>query len=202
MANQLATTGGNPLSISTLSARLTDLTERLQPASEDAIAAALLKLNRAGLAYPPGLDAKAAGRVYGYSMKAIPIEGLKRAIEKIMRGEVEGQNPNFIPTAPAFASIARKEAAALYADSARIRETIDAIEAGRALPPDPKDPEAIERVRKLRKMVLDTAEALRAEDGPGEIPDRFFRNREAPDPDAERSVDERWAEAMRGEGDD
>ena len=183
--------------------QLSTLTEALQPASDDAIASGLLKLHRAGLAYPPGIDANAAGRIYSFAMKGIPIEGLKRAIERIVRGEVEGQNMNFIPTPPAFASLARREATALYADRSRIRETLNAIETGRA-PSATKDPATIARVRAMVALVKETTEEMNAADRPRPIPYRFWRNKEDPKPEdepRERTMEERMAEATRGDND-
>lgn len=202
MGQEIATTNSNPLSISILTEQRTVLAGQLAAASEDAIVSALIKMHRAGLAYPPQIDAKAAGKVYGFAMKGIAIEGLKRAIERFVRGEVAGQNPNFIPTPPAFAAEARRCAAELYADMARINETIATIEEGRLVKPK-RTPEELERVRRMVATVKETAEILGEAERPRPIPYEYWRNKENPDPAAEpegKSIEERMAEINREDG--
>lgn len=194
MSQEITTTTGNQVSI--LSDRLTVATELVKPASDDAIQSKLISLQRSGLQWPPGIDAKAAPQIYCYALKKCSLHALKVAVERIIQGE-EGVT-GYIPTPPALAAIVRKVAAPLFDDCARIRETLDAIKSGREATAV-KDPAAIERVRKLRQQVKDAADALRIDEAPGELPERYWRNKQDPDPNEERPIEDRWAEATRGE---
>lgn len=177
MAQDLTTTNGNPLSISTLKTQLSEVIVQLQPASPDAIAARLLALKDAGLAYPPGINPQRAPDLYAFALKGTSVEALKRASKRILRGDVEGQSPNFIPTPPGFAALCRQEAVALYADSARLRETIETIELGRPAPHQ-KTPEEKARVRAMVDKVKEAAAALADHKRPLEPPYSIWRNKE------------------------
>lgn len=159
------------------------MTALLQPASPDAVAAAVLKMARSGLAYPPGLDARKAGDIYGFACKGIAIEALKRATMKIVSGKVEKISRDFIPTPASFAAIARSEANTIWADRARIVDTINSIRIDRpALP----SAEAKERVRALNAAFQASAQAVREEDEPPERSEaelnHMFRNKLPPPP--------------------
>ncbi len=157
------------------------MTALLQPASPDAVASAVLKMARSGLAYPPGLDAKKAGDIYGFACKGIAIEALKRATMKIISGEIEKISRDFIPTPANFAAIARREANELWADRARIVDTINSIKIDR---PSLPTQEAKERVRALNAAFQASAQAVREEDAPPERSEaelnHMFRNKLPP----------------------
>ena len=106
--------------------------------------ARVLSLHNAGLGWPQGIDGKSAPKVYGFALKGLPGEALKRAVTKIIRGEIDGVT-KFMPTPPELANLVRAEARPLIEDRARARETLDAYERG--LPE--KTPEAKARVRAM-----------------------------------------------------
>lgn len=140
MTNDLTTTTtGSQLSI--LNDRLTEATELVKTASDDAIKAKLLSLKKSGLEWPPGVEAANAPAIYAFALKRCSLYALKTAAERIIQGE-EGVT-RYIPTPPALAALVRKIAAPLYSDLARIRETIQTIEEGKRLaaPPDDRDAE-------------------------------------------------------------
>lgn len=184
MGTELTTTA-NRLSISTLTQELSVLTDHLQPASDDAIAARLLSLTRAGLSFPPGLDPKRAGQIYGFAMKGISIEALKRATEKLIKGDVPNHNRNFIPTPPAFAAIAKAEAREMHTDAARIRETIDALQLGYVVGPVKTD-EAKAAVRNMVAGVKAAAAETRESSGIAAFTEaelnKLFRNKQIETP--------------------
>lgn len=148
---------------STLNDRLTVVNEQLIPASGDAIAAGVLRLHRAGMAYPPGLDQHRAGDVYRYALKGLAIEGLKRALEKLIQGQIPNVNRDFIPTPPSLAAIVRIECAALWAERDRVRTAIESMKPVEK--PAPSE-EQRQRVRALVQQVKDSAEAYRRETMP------------------------------------
>lgn len=141
-----------------MKAEISSLTEQLQPASDDAVTARILSLHNAGLAWPPGIDGKSAARVYGFALKGLPGEALKRTVTRIIRGEVE-EIKSFMPTPPQLAVMVRMEARPLLDARARARETIESLTANRA--GTVRDPASVARVRDLVRKVKDDAAEVR-----------------------------------------
>lgn len=137
---------------------ISSLTEQLQPASDDAVTARILSLHNAGLAWPPGIDGKSAARVYGFALKGLPGEALKRTVTRIIRGEVETIT-SFMPTPPQLAVMVRMEARPLIDARARARETIESLTVNHA--ETARDPASVARVRALVRKVKDDAAEVR-----------------------------------------
>lgn len=117
-------------------------------------------MHNAGLAWPPGIDGKTAARVYGFALKGLPGEAIKRTVTKIIRGEVETIT-SFMPTPPQLAVMVRMEARPLLDARARARETLESLTVNRA--ETVRDPASVARVRDLvRKVKEDAAEVREA----------------------------------------
>lgn len=159
---ELQTTAGNLPS--TLNRELSEVTERLQPASHDGIAAAILKLHRAGLSYPPGVDPVKAGDIYAFALKGVALEAIKRAMTKIIQGEIPGVR-DFIPTPPALAAIVKAEASELWRHRERLLLALDSVKAGG--PGAEATPEAKARVRALVAGVRAAAADVREQERRG-----------------------------------
>ena len=121
--------------LSTLSREIGALTEQLQPAEKDSIAKYLLSMRKAGMALPVGMSPSDLEAVYGYALSEVPSHGLKRAVEKIIKGEYEIER-GFIPRPPELAAMARAEARVVREDLARLREKETTI---RSLEEDKRD---------------------------------------------------------------
>lgn len=185
----------------TLAEKITEAQNNLAPASRDAIAARLLGLKNSGLSFPPGLDPARAPEIYAAAMKGIPLEALKRASVKILRGELPNVSRDFIPNPPNFAAAARREALAIWEDYGRLKLTADSLR-----PPERRNatPEEKSRVRQMVEMVKATAEALRLEEqGPPKTEAELnvmFRNKVPPPPEVPQAAkwsDEEWHAQQR-----
>lgn len=115
-------------------------------------------MHNAGLAWPPGIDGKTAARVYGFALKGLPGEALKRTVTRIIRGEVETIT-TFMPTPPQLAVMVRMEARPLLDARARARETIESLTVNHA--EIVRDPASVARVRDLVRKVKDEAADVR-----------------------------------------
>lgn len=138
------TTTGNRLS--SLNREISDLTDLLRPASDDAAVSRVMSLRNAGLEWPTGIDGKTAPRVYGFALKGLPLGAIKSTVAKIIRGEVPSIK-KFMPTPPELAALVRSEVRPIVEDLSRARATVEAMQRG--APVEEKTPEAIERVRQL-----------------------------------------------------
>lgn len=141
-----------------MKAEISSLTEQLQPLSDDGNVARVLSLHNAGLAWPLGIDGHTAAKVYGFALKGLPGEALKRAVTRIIRGEVE-EITRFMPTPPQLANLVRKEARPLVEARARAIDAIESIEAGREQ--KARNPAAVGRVRDLVRKVKEDASDMR-----------------------------------------
>ena len=141
-----------------MTSEISSLTEQLQPASDDAIAARIQSLRNSGLSWPQGLDGKAAASVYVFALKGLPGEALKRTVTKIIQGEVAGIT-SFMPTPPQLAVMVRMEARPLVDARARARETLESLTAPVAQ--TVRDPASVARVRALVRKVKDDAADMR-----------------------------------------
>lgn len=180
----------------TLAEKISDAESKLIAASPDAIAARLLGLKNSGLSFPPGLDPARAPEIYAHAMKGMPLEALKRASVRILRGEVPNISRDFIPTPPNFAAIARKEAVLLFEDYGRLKLAADSM---RPAPRRDPSPEEKSRVRQMVEQVKAEAEAIKlAEQGPPKTEaelNRMFRNKVPPPPEVPHGgkwSDEEW----------
>lgn len=182
MTNDLQhTTTGNQLS--TLTTQLSAATEQLKPASDDAIKAKLLSLQRSGLQWPPGMDPVLAPSIYCYALKNCSLAALKIAAEKIIQGEIPAAT-NYIPTPPALAVMVRKISIPFIDDVARLRATAASIEAGeRVRTQNPEHDRQVERIRDLHAQFKVDHQAFKdaeAAENPGmsEAEEmRLFRNK-------------------------
>lgn len=147
---------------------ISDLTGQLQPLSDDGTIARVLSLHNAGLQWPPGLDGKVAPKVYGFALKGLPGEALKRAVTRIIRGEVPTVT-RYMPTPPELAALVRAEARDLYADRGRLLLALDSMETGKPMPE--RDQSAVDRVRQLVAGVKLAAIEARQNSGRGALPE-------------------------------
>lgn len=134
--------------LSTLSREIGDLTERLQPADGQMIAKHLLSLRKAGMAIPNGMKPEDLEAVYAYALSDVPAFGLRRAVEKIIKGEYPIKY-GFMPLPPEMAAMARGEARVLREDLIRLKERKASIEALSATPPAAVDENAKARIRSM-----------------------------------------------------
>lgn len=173
---------------STLSLEITALTERLAPASDDAILRSLNVMQTAGMTMPAGIDPRKLLPVYQYALAGVPACGLSIATQKLIRGDYAG-NANVllgtIPKPPVLAALAKSEAAATRAELARKREI--AVALSPTVPKARRSPEIRERVRvRLCQFRTDhaAAKAKAAMPTPAQSPERaeaFSRMRDLPD---------------------
>lgn len=135
------------------------LTEKLQPADGSAIAKHLLSLRKAGMSIPNGMKPDDLEAVYTYALSDVPAFGLRRAVEKIIKGEYQIKY-GFMPLPPELAAMARAEAKATRDDLVRLREKEATLRDLAKKPDDRPDEAAKERMRQLlENFRIDTAAA-------------------------------------------
>ncbi len=117
-----------PATQSTLETQITELSEQLKPCGPTSVAKALLSLANAGLSLPRGIKADKQDTVYAYALDGIPQHGLKRAVEKLIKGEFERKDYGSIPKPPELAKLAREEAATLQASLRTVKERVRQID--------------------------------------------------------------------------
>ncbi|WP_250941060.1 hypothetical protein [Allorhizobium sonneratiae] len=123
------------------------LTEQLKPVEQSGISKYLLSMRKAGMSLPPGIKPEDLEAVYGYALSDVPTFGLKRTVEKIIKGEYDIER-GFIPRPPELASMARAEARTIREDLIRLREKERAIRELQ-VKPEPISEEARSRVRSI-----------------------------------------------------
>jgi hypothetical protein len=135
-----------PAPQSTSQTEISARTERLPTATNADVSDAIRSLLAAGMVLPSSIDPQQAPAVYAFALAGIPAPALKRTVAKLIRGEYEGVNPDYIPRTAQLASLARAEARTMANDLAR-----EKLKAASIAPPKPekKSPEAIARVRAL-----------------------------------------------------
>lgn len=131
-----------------MSLEITALTERLAPASDDAILRSLNVMQTAGMNMPAGIDPRKLLPIYQYALAGVPACGLSIATQKLIRGDYVA-NANVllgtVPKPPVLAALAKGEAAATRAELARKREITAALNP--ALVAAERSPEVRARVR-------------------------------------------------------
>lgn len=113
------------------------------------------------MALSQGMKPEDLETVYGYALSDVPAIGLKRAVEKIIKGEYNIEH-GFIPRPPELAAMARAEAKAIRDDLTRLREKERTLRDLQEQPP-PVSEEARARVRSILKKFRADHEAYRAE---------------------------------------
>lgn len=149
--------------LSTLTREIGELTDKLAPADRETVAKHLLSLTKSGMAVPSGMKPDDMHSVYGYALSDVPAVGLRRAVEKIIKGEYN-INYRFLPLPPELAAMARLEAKSLRDDLVRLREKQATIQSLTASQPQEPDQATRERVGKLRKDFLRRHQEQRAAD--------------------------------------
>lgn len=137
-----------------MSREITALTDRLAPASDDAILRSLNAMQTAGMTMPQGIEPGKLLPVYQYALAGVPACGLSAATQKLIRGDYAA-NANVllgsIPKPPVLAALAKGEAAATRAELARRRDLAEALNP--TLKAAERSPEIRERVRvRLRQF--------------------------------------------------
>ncbi|WP_063934174.1 hypothetical protein [Ensifer adhaerens] len=158
--------------LSTLSREITALTDRLAPASDDAILRSLNAMQTAGMTMPQGIDPGKLLPVYKYALAGVPACGLSAATQKLIRGDY-ATNANVllgtIPKPPVLAALAKGEAAATRAELARRRDLAEALNP--TVPAAERSPEIRERVRvRLRQFRAEHTAAKAMGAAPRETP--------------------------------
>ncbi len=153
-----------------MSREITALTERLTPASDDAILRSLDVMQTAGMTMPQGIDPRKLLSVYQYALSGVPACGLSAATQKLIRGDYAA-NANVllgtIPKPPVLAALAKGEAAVTRAELARRRDLALALNPTASAPE--RSPEIRERVRvRLRQFRAEHAAAKAVRAMPGE----------------------------------
>lgn len=149
--------------LSTLSQEITALTNRLAPASEDAVTVALGSLQTAGLTIPASIEPGNVMRVYRFALEGVPTCGLKIATKKLLRGDYAG-NPDIllgmVPKPPVLAALAKLEARTAREDLARKRDLVETLT--HKVPEIDRSPEVMARVRARVAEVRSAAAAERS----------------------------------------
>ena len=135
--------------LSTLTRQIGALTEQLQPVTDDTIAKALRMMMGVGLSLPATIDPASAVDAYAVALEGIGREGVERAAKRVIRGEYD-IHKGFVPTAPEFAALARKEARTIGEDLARLRESQATLEDA-TRPRAPSNPEMIARIKQMNR---------------------------------------------------
>lgn len=147
--------------ILTLSQEIGALTEQLAPASAETIGRHLLSMRKAGLAISGGIKPEDLETVYSYALSNSPSYGLRRAVEKIIKGEYDIDR-GFIPRPPELAAMARAESRVVTDDLIRLRERRSTLE-DLQRKPEHVDEGAKERVRALLGRYRAENEAYKAQ---------------------------------------
>lgn len=200
MGDLLTTTTSNQLS--TLDQKISSATDLLIPASEDAIASAIIKLASCGLPFPTGIDPTNAARVYQFALRGVAREAIKRVVVRIVQGDVPTVR-EFLPAPPALAALCKAEARELWTDRERLLATKEALEFKPA--GGQKTEEAKAKVRAMVQAVKDQAAADRSADKdafynkPEDELNRIFRNKVFPpdEPAAGKWDDDAWHSQQR-----
>lgn len=98
------------------------------------------------MALPNGMKPEDLEPVYNYALSDVPSFGLRRAVEKVIKGEYEIER-GFIPRPPELAAMARAEAKSVRDDIARLREKEATIKGMVEAKTDRPDEAAKERIR-------------------------------------------------------
>lgn len=176
MTNDLTLTTASRLS--TLRREISELSEKLARASDDAITARILFLKRSGMKLPGGVDADKIDRIYGFALKGCSHEGLKAVTERLIQGGYPEINPAFIPTPAELARIVRAEDAKMAAARARAVELIEAMQP--EAPAAAKvDEGAKERIRKMVAGVKLAAKEAKENEARGYRPEMPLSPEEA-----------------------
>lgn len=125
------------------------LTDQLQPVTDETIAKALRMMMGVGLSLPATIDPANAVDAYAIALEGIGREGVERAAKRVIRGEYD-IHKGFVPTAPEFAALARKEARTIGDDLARLRESQATLEDA-SRPREPSNPAMIARIKEMNR---------------------------------------------------
>lgn len=109
--------------ISSLDQEISTLTANLRRCDEDAALRCLETLLTAGFAFPSAIDPARGPKVYSFALTGIPSAGVKRATERLIRGEYSRSDHGFLPKPPEFAEMARCEARVMADELRRARDT-------------------------------------------------------------------------------
>lgn len=133
-----------------MATKISELTARLTPCDVDIITASIDALQGAGFTPPHGIAPERLIYEYQFSLKRVPHIGLRLAVHKLRRGELNPPRRGFIPLPAELAHMARVEAQETADDLSRIRSMQASIEE-RSKPkiPDTDRQAQIERVRSL-----------------------------------------------------
>lgn len=143
--------------LSTLTREISELNDQLAPSRDDEIASVIGFLIDAGLSYPSTIDISKAVSIYCFALSGVPAFGLRRAMEKLIKGEIEGIPLGMIPRPPELAAIARGEAKHLQSARIQAQEKRKTIEETQRSVSDRETPERAaqrERVKQLRQSFL------------------------------------------------
>lgn len=124
---------------------ISELTDKLAPATDEQISRGVRSLLAAGLVLPSGMQADKAPEVYGFALAGVPVYGLQVAIAKIIRGEYD-INRAFVPAPPELAAMARAEARTIREDKTRLLERRKAMEGEK---PEPVSKEGRARIKAM-----------------------------------------------------
>lgn len=112
------------------------------------------------MALPNGMKAEDLETIYGYALSDVPAAGLKRAVEKIIKGEYPIKH-GFMPLPPELAAMARAEAKTIRDDLVRLREKEASIREMNTAP-EPVSEESRQRVRSMLQQFKADHEAQKA----------------------------------------
>lgn len=113
--------------ISTLTDRITRLTEALRPASDDMVAARILAMHNAGMAFPQSVKADVAVKAYVFALRNSSMQALKAVSVKLLQGEVPGLT-RFLPTPAELAALVKAEQARIAGEVHDAKMTLEALQ--------------------------------------------------------------------------
>lgn len=96
---------------------------------------------------PDGVKPEDLEAVYGYALSDVPAFGLKRAVEKLIKGEYDIRR-GYIPKPPELAAMARAEAKVIRDDLTRLREKRATL-LDLQKKPQPVSQDSLDRVRAM-----------------------------------------------------
>jgi len=155
--------------LSTLQLQITAIADGLRPGNDEAVAKSLQSLMKAGLMLSTNIKAEDMNKVYSYAVNGLAKDAITNVTRKLVRGEFDLKNKDFIPLPAEFASLIRSEQRMISEDLTRARSRLEAIEGYK--PPPPANEETKAKVREMLAAFKSEQRAVKeAQRGYVEIP--------------------------------
>ncbi|MGH0280453.1 hypothetical protein [Sinorhizobium meliloti] len=116
-----------PAQLSTLRLEISAITDQLAPVTSDEIGQCIDELMSGGMRLSETITAPNPIAEYRFSLRNVPVYGLRHVFLKLKRGEYENINLAFIPLPNEMAAMANEECRLLREDRIRKQETLNAL---------------------------------------------------------------------------